>query len=165
MEERTVRTMRKEVWDDARLEYISTDCSQRDICEKYKISQTAVASRAKKEDWLKQRAQFKRKMDAKIASEMAKKKVKKLTQLTAVSDNLAKIVNKKTKAILRQISEAEKQDKNSPLAFVDPKDIRSLCGAAKDLTDVIRDVNNIPKDKLENEVVIVMDPALEAYGN
>lgn len=156
--------MRKDVWEDARLEYISTDCSQRDICEKYKISQTAVSTRAKKENWVKQRETFKRKMQAKVAAEMAKKQVKKLTQLTAASENLAKIVNKKSKAILRQIAEAEKQDKKTPLFAVDAKEVRLLCSAAKDLTDVIRDVNNIPKEQQDAEIVVTLDPAVMEFA-
>lgn len=156
--------MRKEVWEDARMEYISTDCSQRDICEKYKISQTAVSQRAKKENWLKQRADFKRKMNAKVAAELAKKRVKKLNQLTAASDNLAKIVNKKSKAILRQIVEAEKKDKNSPISEVDVKEVKLLCSAAKDLTDIIRDVNGIPAEQQSAEVTVTIDPAVAEYA-
>lgn len=144
-------------WDTIRLEYVTSDISQRELCDKYKVSQTALSRRAQNEGWLKEREKFKRKLGTKIKEEIAKKQSKKLTQLIAATENLTKTVNQKTKAILKQAKDPEKVE------IINSKELLQLTKATKDLVEIMRDVYNIPKEAQENTVHLVLSGELEEF--
>ncbi len=144
-------------WDTIRLEYVTGDVSQRELCDKHKVSQTALSRRALKEGWLKEREKYKRKLGTKIKEEIAKKQSKKLTQLIAATENLTKTVNQKSKAILKQAKDPEKA------AVVSSKELLQLTKATKDLIEMMRDVYDIPKNVQENTVQLVLSGELEEF--
>lgn len=148
--------MKREVWEAARLEYITSDCSQRDIVEKYGVSATAVANRATKEQWTKEREKYKRKINAEVTKKLAAKKAKKILQLSAAAENLAKIANKKSSAILKEAKEAEKA--GDPLAWVSVKttEILQLAETTKKLTDTMIEIHGKPQTDEEDRTVRVI---------
>lgn len=137
-------------WNQIRLEYVTGDASQRELCEKYGVSQTALSRHAQNEGWLKEREKYKRKLGTKIKEEIAKKQSKKLSQLIAATENLTKTVNQKTKAILKQAKDPEKVE------IIDSKELLQLTKATKDLVEIMRDVYDIPKAEEDKTVQIVL---------
>ena len=157
--------MKREVWENARLEYITSDCSQRDIVEKYGVSATAVASRATKEQWTREREKYKRKINAEVTKKLAAKKAKKILQLSAAADNLAKIANKKSNAILKAAKEAEKQGDSLAWLSIKTTEILQLAETTKKLTDTMIEIHGAPEtDAADRTVRVILGGEAEDYA-
>lgn len=155
----------KDVWEAARLEYITSECSQRDIAEKYEISETAVKNRALKEQWLKEREKYKRKLTAEVTKKLAEKQAKKFIQLSAGAENLAKVANKKSRAILNAAKAAEKA--GDPVAWrgIKAKEILQLAETTKKLTETMILIHGKPQnDTDDNTIRVILGGDAEEYA-
>lgn len=157
--------MKKEVWDAARLEYITSDCSQRDIAKKYGISESAVKNRAIKEQWMNEREKYNRKITAEVTKKMAAKKAKKLIQLSAAADNLAKVANKKSKAILKAAQAAEKAGDPASWAMINTREMLELAKTTLTLTETMFEIHGKPQtEEAENTVRVILGGEVEKYA-
>lgn len=148
--------MKREVWDAARLEYITSDCSQRDIAKKYEVSETAVKNRANREQWTREREKYRRKITAEVTKKLAAKKAKKILQLSAAADNLTKIANKKSRHILNAAKEAEKAGDPTAWAAINSKEILILAETTKKLTETMIEIHGKPQTDEEDRTVRVI---------
>lgn len=145
--------MKREVWDAARLEYITSDCSQRDVAKKYGISETAVKNRAIKEQWTKEREKYNRKITAEVTKKMAAKKAKKILQLSAAAENLAKVANKKSRAILKAAQEAEKAGDPDAWTSIKSKEILCLAETTRKLTETMIEIHGKPEQNEDDRTI------------
>lgn len=155
----------KDVWEAARLEYITSECSQRDISEKYNISETAIKNRAVKEHWLKEREKYRRKLTAEVTKKLAEKQAKKYIQLSAGAENLAKIANKKSRAILQAAKTAEKAGDPDAWKGIKAKEILQLAETTKKLTETMMLIHGKPQnDTDDNTIRVILGGDAEEYA-
>lgn len=147
----------KEIWNDIRSEYITTNTSYRKLAEKYGISETSVANHGKKEKWAEKRRKHKQKIVDKTTNKLANKEAAKLAKLAKAADKLTDVINK-TLADTQQFNrylvtestyDAELKQSTTTLEEkiykkVDTKAVKELTASLKDLVTVIRNVNDIP---------------------
>lgn len=157
--------MKRDVWESARLEYITSDCSQRDIVEKYGVSATAVASRATKEKWTQEREKYKCKINAEVTKKMAAKKAKKYIQLSAAAENLAKVAHKKSKHILKAAQEAEKTGNPDAWTLVNAKEVLCLAETTRKLTETMIEIHGRPQtDEADRTVRVILGGEAEDFA-
>ncbi len=93
--------MEEKTFPDPRTEYIQTDINLRDLAKQWKLSQTAMSSRSKKENWVTQRKQFKiktwAKSDEKAAETIADMNTRHLKQFKHLQDKALKTIQNKRK--------------------------------------------------------------------
>jgi len=128
-------------WDKIRKEYINTNTSYRKLAAKHGVSERTLTARAIREKW---REQADEQRDANVAAaarlamekaakSVAAKREGKLDTLQAAADTMSEII-KEAVEHLRAMGYEE----------LNPKIIRDLTAAMRDLAYVIRSVYDIP---------------------
>lgn len=118
MKKRT--SVSEEIWEEIKMEYISTNTSFRQLESKYGVSYTQIQGRAKRGKWLEDREKFKSNRTEKSLDSICEQQVADITKAMKVADKL-----------LDKISEA--------VEVVEPADtqsIKQLTGAIKDLKEI-----------------------------
>ena len=75
-------------WVAIKKEYLSGNISQEQLAKKYGVNRTSISTRAKKEEWLKQREAYR---DAKIVKQIqatAEKEIDRYKKIQTVADKL-----------------------------------------------------------------------------
>ncbi len=121
-------------WTKIRYEYITTSASYRDLSKKYGVSFNTLSKRAKREGWADRRKNNDDKLTAKIVDAYNEQETERRRSLMETADTLLDQVNK----ILMLNPDLE------------PKDVRVLSAALKD----IKDVKNTDADIREQEAKI-----------
>lgn len=121
-------------WTKIRYEYITTGVSYRELALKHGVSFTTLSKRAKREGWTARRKNNDDKLTAKILDDYNESETVRRRSLMETADILLDIVNR----ILVMNEELE------------PKDVRVLSAALKDL----KDVKNTEADIREQEAKI-----------
>lgn len=77
-----------EDWLKIKTEYITTDTSYRKLAEKYGLHYNAIANRAKQEDWVEKRNQFRIKTVTKTVDKIVEKKARQAAKVGDLADKL-----------------------------------------------------------------------------
>lgn len=152
-----------DIWTKIRADYIRGGISQHDLADKYGLSYTVIKDRCRKEGWVAQRAEKRRKTAEKIVDQAADREAKQAERLWTAADRLL-----------------ERVMKAADVACT-PRDIRDLTGAVKDIKEILsikgqRDIREQEarieklthdakeRDTTVPEIRIVMDGAAEEYA-
>lgn len=106
-------------WNLMRTEYITTDTSYRALAEKYGARQSAVAYRAKKEDWAGARRGYTGTVQEKTLEVLAAGQVRRAERLQTVAD---RVMDRLSDLLERQTPDA--------------RELRQITAALKDLKTV-----------------------------
>jgi hypothetical protein len=84
-------------WNSIKTTYITDESSSyRKLSKKYGVSLTAITNRAKKEDWVELRRQFKDKVTTKNIEKFSEKQADRLSRIQCITD---KLLNKLERAV------------------------------------------------------------------
>lgn len=75
-------------WQEVKTEYVTTDTSYRKLAKKYGVSATAVANKAKAENWVSLREQFLSDSFTKTVKKIKQKESDRMSRIMAASDKL-----------------------------------------------------------------------------
>ena len=76
-------------WNAIKAEYITDEASSyRKLAKKYGVSLTAITNRAKKENWVAQRRQFKDDVTTKNIEKISEAQSKRMTRIQSITDKL-----------------------------------------------------------------------------
>ena len=112
-------------WTKIRMEYLSTECTYRDLAKKYGIALSGIARKAKTDDWQSARETYRNKCETKIEQKTIEK----------TSETLAEYAVRQT-ADLVKINELLIGKVFETMAYGDafsPRDLKSLSGMLADL--------------------------------
>lgn len=79
-------------WEALKIEYITTDTSQRKLAEKYNVPVSNIRRRCKADNWVKEREQYKSDVVAKTLKKKANKESNKLEKLMKATANAIDVV-------------------------------------------------------------------------
>ena len=121
-------------WVKIRYEYITTNISYRELAAKHNVSFTTLSKRAKREGWADRRKNNDDKVTAKALEKFSEQEAERRQNIMDTANTLLDRVD----AILMMHAE------------LDPKDVRTLAAALKD----IKDCKNCDADIREQEAKI-----------
>lgn len=123
-------------WIKIKNEYINTNTSYRKLADKYGISVTAIAHKAKSENWVnakdKQCNKTCTKVIQKTANKIAESEVNRLEKILGLGDKLSAKIDKAIGQLETVIIDGEMVD----TGMVDVRGLRSLVQSVKDLKDI-----------------------------
>ena len=139
-------------YSQAEVEYITSKCSYAFISEKYGIPMSSLTKYAGENDWVLKRKNHCEKVVAKTADKIVNKKSAKMQSLIDASDKAAKAIETALAdedQLYRYVVTENTGDfdqKTSEYTFkkMDTKALRDIVSSLKDLTAVIRNLNEIP---------------------
>lgn len=109
-------------WQSIKTEYITTDTSYRKLAKKYGVSYTTIGEKARKEDWQKEREQFRDKSLSKTLRKIAEGQAKRASRLQTVTDKL--------------LSKIEKAVDLIDMDVFDTQAIRQITASLKDIKEI-----------------------------
>lgn len=125
-------------WNAIKSEYITTDTSYRKLASKYCVNGTVLAQRAKREDWVGEKARFQSKTQTKVLKAIADKQVSRASRFQTVADKL--------------LAKVEALIDNPDIEWRDTVMMRDVSRTLKDLKDV--QMIKSPQDVAEQEARI-----------
>lgn len=125
-------------WNAIKSEYITTDTSYRKLASKYRVNGTVLAQRAKREDWVGEKARFQSKTQSKVLKAIADKQVNRASRFQTVADKL--------------LAKVEALIDNPDIDWRDTAMMRDVSRTLKDLKDV--QMIKSPQDVAEQEARI-----------
>ena len=142
-------------WMTIREEYVTGDIGYRALADKHGIRRTTLANVAKKEEWTTLRERYRRKLRTdtldKAASKITSERAKKIVKLQKAADGLADAITKAfedAQQFNRHIVTISKgagfDTEERVYKKIDTKAIKNLTSALKDLTQVVRNVYDLP---------------------
>lgn len=148
-------------WAAIEAAYIRGRKSYRELSKKYGVAESSLSRYASAHNWVSKRERFRGKLRAETEKKMLTKESDKLVGLAEAADKLTTVLNNciddekqfNRRVVVNKYGEvAEVEVKSYNIAAM-----RQLAGTLKDLTEVIRDVNNIPRQEAsENKTEIVL---------
>ena len=111
------------MWEQLRMEYISSEISQRALARKYGIPDGRVWTRANKEGWIEQKEQCKAKVKQKAIELVAEDKADECTRAF-------RIANKVMEKIEEYVDEMDLEDEYAM------KNLKAVTSAIKDLKEI-----------------------------
>lgn len=131
-------------WIEIETEYITTNTSYAKIAEKHGVPLGTLQKYAAKNDWFGKKQDYAEKTVAKTTDKIAKEEAKKLAKLTKAADMMTDVVER----ILKDTQQFNRHivgfGEEKVYQKVDTKAIRDITVAIKELTSVVRNLNNIP---------------------
>lgn len=161
-------------WNIIRQDYISSELSYRDLCEKHKVSYGKLSKIAAKEGWHSARKESKSKTLSReerilnISDSLLDKIEKSIEEL----DRCIVKCKEKTKTLeydydtkkpVNEIVE-EKEDIQIIEGMIDKTGLKQLVSTLKDIKDIHRSIEDEPIDKEEGGVIILSEVWEDAYG-
>lgn len=126
-------------WNAIKQEYITTpDASYRKLASKYHVNGTVLAQRAKREDWVGEKARYQSKTQTKVLKAIADKQVSRASRYQTVADKL--------------LAKVEALIDNPDIDWRDTVMMRDVSRTLKDLKDV--QMIKSPQDVAEQEARI-----------
>lgn len=125
-------------WNAIKQEYITTDTSYRKLASEYRVNGTVLAQRAKREDWVGEKARYQSKTQTKVLKAIADKQVKRASRFQTVADKL--------------LAKVEALIDNPDIDWRDTAMMRDVSRTLKDLKDV--QMIKSPQDVAEQEARI-----------
>lgn len=149
-----------DIWDKIRSEYVRGGISHTELAAKYGVSYTAVKEHCRKEGWVAQRAEKRRKAAEKIVDRAAEREARQAEKLYSAAD---KLLDRVTEAA--EIVSSTREIRELTAAAKDIKDLLSLKGA-RDVREQEARISKLIHDaqrdeQTAQEIRIVMDPALD----
>lgn len=126
-------------WQTIKAEYITTDTSYRKLAEKYGISRVQVSNVGKSEGWVELRRQHLADTLSKTLDAVASAEAARTARILTLAD---KLLNK----IEAMVDAVEAQD-------MDPKSVRSLTAAVKDLKEIQGIKSELDRQEQEARIV------------
>lgn len=154
----------------AQLETIYTHGSDsyRQLADKYGVSFQKISYYASRNNWVEKRRQFRDKVRTKADNKEANRQADKLIGIGQAADELVEVIKRTLadpKQFQRRVYITDEGVQEEEVETVNIGAIRQLTGALKTLTDVIRDVYNLPKaEKPKEQVEITITMPEEAQG-
>lgn len=173
-------TQRNFDWMTIREEYITQKISLKKLTEKYGVPMSTLQRKSKSEGWLNLRKKYECKVNTEIVERTARKvgrtEANKLAKVIRTANRLAShfdAVTKDKEQFRRFLVQNPETGELSEqvLERYDVKRMKEFTAALKELTEVIRNVNDLPfeKDKGEggqnNELKVIIQSPHEDYGN
>lgn len=128
--------MPKTDWIKIKNEYINTNTSYRKLADKYCVSVTAIANRAKSENWVNARDEQCNKTCTEVVQKTADKivesEVDRIANILALGDKLSAKIDK----AIGQLETAFVDGEEVETGIVDVRGLRSLVQSVKDLKDI-----------------------------
>lgn len=148
--------------------YVHGNLSQRKLAEKYGVPYSRIAYYSKSNNWTEKRAAYRRKVRAKSDAKAADRQSDRLARLGVIADNLVQTLEEAA-ADRRQFAriEVKNNDGESAMLF-DSAAFKQVTAALKELTDVIRDVYNLPRGDTKKDDVtinIVMPEGMDIFDD
>lgn len=143
----------KQIYDytQAESEYITTNISYACLSEKHKIPMTSLAKYAKNNQWVEKRKKYCESIVTEIADSIGEEKVDKLKKLVSAADNVADVIEKTlsdAQQFQRYVVTEKKgfDEKTQEYIFkkIDTRALRDIVASIKDLTTVMRNLNDLP---------------------
>lgn len=139
-------------WKKIETEYITTLKSYRDLAAQFDISFRSVCVYGKDHSWTDKRKKYRENVVAKAVAKTADREAGKLAKLISAADKASEAVERALsdeKQLYRYIvteKNAEGAEETNEYIFkkTDTKALRDIVACLKDLTTVIRNVNNLP---------------------
>ncbi len=137
-------------WIAIKNEYISTNVSYKELSDKYPVSKTAIANRAKKEKWVELREENLNATYTKVVQETQDKivsaEVDRVTKLLELTDD----VQEKIAIALGQLNMyIDLSGKAQRCDMIDVSRLKKLVAALKDVKEIVRIDNQNDIDKLD----------------
>lgn len=143
----------KQIYDytQAEAEYITTNISYACLAEKHKIPMTSLSKYAKDNQWVEKRRKYCESIVTEIADSVGEDKIDKLKNLISASDMAAKVIEK-TLSDAQQFQRYVVTEKDGIgettqeyiFKKIDTKALRDVVASIKDLTTIIRNLNDLP---------------------
>lgn len=113
-------------WQKIRADYVSNpQIGYRELSEKYGVSLSTISTHAKRDGWKIEREKLAKKTSTKTANALAEKNAKRIARVSSAADKLLRKLDK-------LIAACKPDD-----LMKNPKLIRALSGALKDIRDVL----------------------------
>ena len=113
----------KTPWHEIRTEYVTTDITHRELAEKYRLHQSTVSNRARKEKWAEEREKYRQKTQSKVVAQRSSRQAAREAKLTTLADTLVD----RLQIMVEQGSET----------LLTPKDLKHIASVLKDIKDVL----------------------------
>lgn len=146
----------KQLYDysQAETEYVTTKCSYAFLSDKYAIPLSSITKYAKEHCWREKRKKHCENVAAKSSEKIASQQANKMASLINASDRAAKAIESALadgEQLYRYVVTENTGDfsqKTSEYTFrkMDTKALRDIVSSLKDLTAVIRNLNEIPTE-------------------
>lgn len=146
-------------WHKLKLEYMRGSITLRELARKHHISASQVFNISKSEGWVKARDEYQRQIVAEGLARVQDKDADKIARMVTSAD---KMVDHIEKALSDQeqfqkylVNDVELDDDGNPyrqttvervFTRYDTRAMREMASALKEMTSVIRNVNNIPTE-------------------
>ena len=144
-------------WKKIKADYITGDASYRDLAQKYNVSFRTLSDRAKREKWVDRRSKHRDSVVSKSVRRKAKAQVESLARLKSSADKLVQVMDQASEAAF-YIGETDVKDKAGrpvydvidgqyvprKIKVVDSKGFRAMVAAMRDLTEVVRNLYDVP---------------------
>lgn len=111
-------------WEEIKLEYVSTDTSYRELCDKYGVTMSQVSKRATRGDWVALRNMRRKATEKKVVEYQAEKQAERYKRFMNLSDRLLDILEEKVSQI------------EAGAANLDESTVKTLASAMKDIKGV-----------------------------
>lgn len=165
-------------WKKIKTEYITGDASYRDLAKKYDVPFRTLSDRAKREKWVDRRSKHRDKVVSTSVRRTEKAQVESLVRLQKSADKMVQVLEQASKADFYLQDEyvcdnngnrmRDEKGKFIKTKTVDAKGYRAMVAAMKDLTDVIRNLYEVPcrmEQQEDNSLrVEFKDPSGGEYG-
>ena len=165
-------------WKKIKTEYITGDASYRDLAKKYDVPFRTLSDRAKREKWVDRRSKHRDKVVSTSVRRTEKAQVESLVRLQKSADKMVRVLEQASKADFYLQDEyvcdnngnrmRDEKGKFIKTKTVDAKGYRAMVAAMKDLTDVIRNLYEVPcrmEQQEDNSLrVEFKDPSGGEYG-
>lgn len=144
-------------WKKIKTEYITGDASYRDLAKKYDVPFRTLSDRAKREKWVDRRSKHRDSVVSKSVRRKAKAQVESITRLKTSVDKMVKVMDQASEADFYLGVDDVRDKKGNPVydvvdgkyiprqvKVVDAKGFRAMVAAMRDLTEVVRNLYDVP---------------------
>lgn len=174
--------MSKFNWSAIKIEYLTTEITQKDLAEKYGVSISTISKRAMDEKWTKQKKIQKNKIEKNVMKESVKiissEKIDNIKRISSLAERLIEkleiaieqlnmhiITNKKKVKtiekgnIVKEIIE-ETESKEIIEAIIDKQGLKQISSALKDIKDIVDDRIDSGDENAHNTLVEAIKKAV-----
>ena len=154
-------------WNKAETEYITTNISQSKLAEKYNIPIRTLQDRARKNEWLKKRNEFRGKTVVKAVQNIEKKEIDRISTILRACDKLVDTINSvcdDPDMFYRVLTEGKSGKINSQKTkVINAKALKEFTGSIRDVLDIYKTAQQNQEDN-DNEIVIEVRPVENESG-
>lgn len=162
-------------WKKIKTAYITGDESYRALAARFDVPFRTIADRAKKEGWVARRAKHRERIVTRACRAEEKNEGQKLARMCRVADKLTGILERASDEAYFFERVPVTDDKGRPvldakgkpktMETVNAREFRALVAATKDLTEIVRNVYELPlRQQVDQTVEVRLEGELEEYG-